>query len=306
MTVHEPNTLPSLLMVIVAVGDVAEDLSRLAASLEPQTVDRPRCAVLLVDNGLNERARAAAHEFASARLLAPDVNRGYGAAINRAAAEAGGNFDWIIACNADLVFPPGSIAALTEALSAAEERVACLAPLLLDPEPDFSPGRVQPSVGRFPTLWRLLAGRARPRRTRKYRRPPRGGGEVDWATGACLALRRRAFAEVGGFDESLFLDYEDTDLCRRFALRGWRCRLEPRWRVIHTRPNAQRPADPQRQIHTRESLMTYLAKHRPPWEARTMGLFLRAALALRPAHPMAASWRAGLDRYRRLQERCCT
>ncbi len=306
MTPREPNDQPSLLLVIVAFGGAAEDLHRLRRSLEPQLAGLPPCSLLIVDNGLDEAARSAASAFTAASLVSSAGNRGYGSAINLAAATAPADADWIIACNSDLVFPPGSIEALAEAAARAADRVACIAPLLFDPAPDFTPGRVQPSVGRFPTLWRLLAGRLRPRRTRKYHRPPRLGGEVEWATGACLALRRSAFVEVGGFDERLFLDYEETDLCRRLADRGWRCRFEPRWRVIHTRPNAQRPADPQRQIHTRRSLMTYLARHRPPWEARALGLLLRAALTLRPTHPMAASWRAGLDRYRQLQERCRT
>lgn len=226
-------------------------------------------------------------------------NLGYGRAINRALRGAAPQPRWLIACNADLVFPDGSLAALDDVLSRTDDDVACVAPLLLDaPE---SGGGVQPSVGAFPTLPRLLLGRLRPRRTRKYLPTPARGTDVDWATGSCLALRRRAFVEVGGFDESMFLDYEETDLCRRLADRGWRRRIEPRWRVIHTSPNAQRPADPQRQIHTRRSLMTYLARHRPAWELRVVGALLRATVALRPAHPMAPSWRAGLETYRHLR-----
>jgi hypothetical protein len=40
--------------------------------------------------------------------------------------------------------------------------------------------------------------------------------------GFCLAVRRRAFEEVGGFDEGFGTGgYEDDDLCRRLAGRGW-------------------------------------------------------------------------------------
>ena len=42
----------------------------------------------------------------------------------------------------------------------------------------------------------------------------------DWLTGACLAVRRRAFEEVGGFDESLFMYGEDVDLSWKLARLG--------------------------------------------------------------------------------------
>lgn len=190
---------------------------------------------------------------------------------------------------------------MLEVLGGAPPRTACIAPLLLDPPESL--GRVQPSVGDFPTLATLLAGRARPRRTRKYRSTPRHACNVDWATGACLAIRADAFREVGGFDDAMFLDYEETDLCRRLADRGWRCRFEPSWRVVHLAPNAQRPADPARQIHTRRSLVRYFAKHRPAWELHALGLMLKSTLAVRGAdHPFAPSWTAGLETYRQLQE----
>ena len=52
--------------------------------------------------------------------------------------------------------------------------------------------------------------------------------EVPFASGACLAIRRDAWEELGGFSELYFLYHEDTDLGLRLWLAGHRVGLEPR------------------------------------------------------------------------------
>lgn len=44
---------------------------------------------------------------------------------------------------------------------------------------------------------------------------------VDWLAGASMMLRSSMLKEVGLFDETFFLYFEETDLCRRAKLKGW-------------------------------------------------------------------------------------
>ena len=44
---------------------------------------------------------------------------------------------------------------------------------------------------------------------------------VDWLAGASMMLRRQVIEDVGLFDETFFLYFEETDLCRRALLAGW-------------------------------------------------------------------------------------
>jgi GT2 family glycosyltransferase len=51
---------------------------------------------------------------------------------------------------------------------------------------------------------------------------PDGTIEVDWLAGASMMMRVRMLDEIGTFDETFFLYFEETDLCRRAAKAGWK------------------------------------------------------------------------------------
>jgi GT2 family glycosyltransferase len=53
------------------------------------------------------------------------------------------------------------------------------------------------------------------------------GGDVDWATGAAIMVRRDVDAAVGPWDERFFLYSEETDLCARIRAAGHRVRYVP-------------------------------------------------------------------------------
>ena len=67
--------------------------------------------------------------------------------------------------------------------------------------------------------------------------------EASAVTAACMALDRRKFDAVAGFDgQNLPIEFNDVDLCLRLAERGWPARYMPTVRVLHkesaTRGNA--------------------------------------------------------------------
>jgi N-acetylglucosaminyl-diphospho-decaprenol L-rhamnosyltransferase len=54
-----------------------------------------------------------------------------------------------------------------------------------------------------------------------------------WVSGGSMVLARRDFEAVGGFDPSIFLFFEDADLCARHRRRGGDVVVDPRFEVIH-------------------------------------------------------------------------
>lgn len=62
---------------------------------------------------------------------------------------------------------------------------------------------------------------------------PDATGPVEWLAGASMMLREEVVRTVGIFDETFFLYFEETDLCRRAAEAGWPTHFVRESRVEH-------------------------------------------------------------------------
>ena len=57
--------------------------------------------------------------------------------------------------------------------------------------------------------------------------------DVDWATGACLMIRREVFSQMNGFDGDFFAHMEEIDLCQRILNQGHKIACVPDSTVFH-------------------------------------------------------------------------
>jgi GT2 family glycosyltransferase len=106
--------------------------------------------------------------------------------------------------------------------------------------------------------------------------------------GAVLAVRREAFAAVGGFDEDFFFYSDESDLCARLQKAGWRVRFLPSAEVIHVRGASVAKEDQAERFLRRmvNSQFLLASKHLPPWKVRVyarlqIGHFVRLSLTHR-------------------------
>lgn len=70
----------------------------------------------------------------------------------------------------------------------------------------------------------------------QYRVPlgiPESSCDVDWLAGASILMRIKTLEEIGIFDETFFLYFEETDLCLRAQRKGWPTRYVLESRVAH-------------------------------------------------------------------------
>jgi N-acetylglucosaminyl-diphospho-decaprenol L-rhamnosyltransferase len=261
----------------------------------------PGAEIVVVDNASGDRiAERLAKEAPGARVLSERENRGYGAACNRGARET--DRPYLLFLNSDAYVRSGAVEALLEATEA-DRLAAAAGPRLLHAD-----GRLQPSIRRRPTPWRIfceslgLAFLARGRgflaghtATREDHSRPRA---VEGLMGAALLVRRSAFQQVGGFDEDYFLYAEETDLMERWRRLGRRLLFEPRAEVVHE-GGASAGERFFGELHA--GLVRYVEKFHGPAAARTVRLFLTLGAAIRYAAALAtpgARGRARRTRYR--------
>ncbi len=142
-------------------------------------------------------------------------------------------------------------------------------------------GRVEIGVGGWePTPWRCLVHalglHSHWRTAGVYARPEPGVPlELDWLSGACMAVPRQDFLDLGGFDERYFVYNEDMAFGRRARAAGRGLRLRTDMLVPHL-GGGSGEAKP-RMFQMRGASMTkYLSEH----HGRGETLLMRAALTL--------------------------
>jgi O-antigen biosynthesis protein len=200
------------------------DLTRQALTLLAE-VTPPRYEVVIVDNASTDGTADALGAVEGGSILRNARNLGFGPANNQGAAMARGRY--LLLLNSDAWVRPGWLEPLIE-VADADPGIAAVAPKLLYPD-----GRLQEAGS---IIWR--DGRVRqygdgdlPNRPEYlFRRT------VDYASAACLLVRRSAFVGVGGFDPRFApMYYEDVDLCLALAAEHGRIVYQPRSVVEHVR-----------------------------------------------------------------------
>ena len=192
--------------------------------------------VVVVDNGSIDGSVAMVQtEYPWVVLHASRTNLGYGAAANRAISRC--KSDYVLLLNADTRLQAEALEGLITYLDL-HPRAAVLGPRLVD-----TLGTGQISCHPFPTplntlleisiLGRLIRYVPVLRNHYLCTWPHTRPRIVPWVVGAALAIRREAFMEIGGFDESFFMYSEEVDLCYRLNSAGWQVHFAPVARVVH-------------------------------------------------------------------------
>jgi GT2 family glycosyltransferase len=193
---------PPVVSFIIPVRNDAVRLERCLQSIRSNHY--PCSEIVVADNGSTDRSVSVARAAGANVVSLPGVR--LGELRNRGVASSRG--DVLAFIDADHEIAPDWTASVVAAL--AQESVAAVgAPY----RPPASATWVQRQYDRL-------------------RRHPGGQEVVDWLASGNMAVRRKAFELVDGFDVSLET-CEDVDLCRKLRARGYVVLADGRLRNVH-------------------------------------------------------------------------
>ncbi len=237
--------MPSVLTIVLNWRTAAMTLDSVAAALI--ALEGIEGALIIVDNDsqdgsfeqISARVRADGWDIGpqAVRVVQAGRNGGYGAGNNhgiRAGLPGGQAPDFVYILNSDAFPEKGAVRALLDHMMS-HPKTAFAGSALYGEEGDHHNTAFRfPSIAsefdgqiRFGPISRLLASKS------VVMPPPATESKVHWMAGASLMVRRRALQEIGLFDETFFLYFEETDLCHRAIKAGWDCIFVPTSRAMH-------------------------------------------------------------------------
>ena len=264
--------MPADIAVVVGNHQGERLLRDCLDSVHAQT--RVPAAVVVVDGGSTDGSVEVAEELGASVLRAS--NRGLGFLYNLGARAV--DADYVLFSNNDVAYERDCLAHLGDALDADERRFAADPTQLGWDDGRVSHARTRLARGR---LWHEYI----PGLHLEDDVPARDVVPTVSAHGAAMLVRRSMLLELGCFDESFFMEWEDLDLCWRAWSRGWASVYVPGARLRHrvggvttTQVRARRSAS------SHHNLMRFALKCLP---ASALARVVAGELLRLPKHPRA-------------------
>ena len=215
----EPFTCSIIIPVFNKVELTQQCLTHLA-----NVTESPAYEVIVIDNASSDETG----EFLSAlggdiRVIRNEENLGFAKACNQGAAIARGRY--LVFLNNDTIPKPGWLIPLVEEVEA-HEHVAVVGSKLLYPNETIQHAGVVISR-KYGTPYHFLLGAPSDLPTVNERK------EYQAVTAACMLVRKEAFSEVGGFDESYVNGFEDVDFCLKITGAGKTIIYQPKSCLYH-------------------------------------------------------------------------
>lgn len=235
--------------------------------------------IIVVDNASTDGSpHLIAENFTQVHLLKLSKNVGFGAGNNRGVSIAQGKYLFFL--NPDTYLTENLLPSLIQILET-QLHVGIVAPRLIYPD-----GSLQLS-----TAWAIgLIGEFKSQQRLKHYQQGRDRAQieqqfaqahfVDIALGAAFLMQKELFEKIGGFDETFFMYFDESDLCQRLRDRGWKILYLPTNQLVHLHGQTVKQLPDQMAIEYRRSQLYYYQKHRPLWEQLLLRLYLLIKFSL--------------------------
>ncbi len=193
------------------------------------STDYPELEVVVVDNASSDSSDVVIEKElrkgGKGKLVRLRSNLGYAGGNNYGFRRFGSGCKYVAFLNNDIEVEPDWLKRIVEVLEN-DESIGAAQPKILqlrDRNLIDSLGGFIDRIGRAYDVFHGLPDNAK----------IEGPFEVFYARGAAIVLRSDVFRRLGCFDEDYFIYYEETDLCWRARLLGYRVVTVPTARVYH-------------------------------------------------------------------------
>lgn len=205
------------------------------------------------------------HYASEVKLIQLEKNWGFAEGYNRALAEI--DAEYFVLLNSDVEVTHHWLTPLIEFMDSHEEVAACQPKLLSLTDKDFfeyagASGGFIDRYGYPFCRGRIFDTLEEDNGQYDYRQ------EIFWATGACLFIRAKDYADVGGLDARFFAHNEEIDLCWRLRLRGRKIYCIPESVVYHLGGGSLPKGNPMKTFLNFRNNLTMLYKNLPESELR--------------------------------------
>lgn len=228
-----------------------------------QATDYPNKEVIIVDNASTDGSLVnIIEDYPDVRIIRNEKNLGYAGGCNSGLEKSSGQY--VLFLNDDTTFEPDWLSYLTDACEYDPEIAAAQPKILAHAHPDRfdyagAAGGLLDIFGYPFARGRIFFS------TEKDEGQYDDGGDIFWASGTAMFVRRTVLEEVGAFDPDFFAHMEEIDLCWRIHLRGYRIVAVPGAVVYHRAGSTLRPDSPMKLfLNHRNSLWMILKNYELP------------------------------------------
>lgn len=191
--------------------------------------------IILVDNASSDGSKEIFERDSRIKYVYSNINLGFGKANNLGVKYAAGKY--VLFLNSDTILISNAIYELFKCISCNTKIEVIGAQLLW---PDKSP---QQSTFKFPKFFSiLLESIGIKQQTIAYDNCDNSKIHIldgEFISGADLMMSTDTFKKIGGFDESFFMYYEETDLQLRLIRLGCKLAINPNVNIIHINGGSQ-------------------------------------------------------------------
>jgi GT2 family glycosyltransferase len=193
--------------------------------------------VFVYDNDSKNGVDRVTNVFPNVNLTKNNSNIGFSRGVNKCIKQ--GTAPYVLMLNPDTIIKDGFFESILQYIENNSD-IGIVGPKILNFD-----GSLQGSARAFPTPRMAFFGRnslltkwfPNNRISRKSILSTKSDGItpmfVDWLSGACMLIRRKAIDDVGLFDEQFFIYWEDVDLCKRMWDNGWEVAYFPKASIVH-------------------------------------------------------------------------